>query len=259
MYTSLGKANDRFGFETKGSFKCAYKSDSLITVIGAAIILLWVILIIINFASIGIYLSTPGITMYDTDRIEELDRQAYSQSRGMSDDAERIGNGDEKLSVFGSSEVHMMDGFSSGFMGMSTNFIALAFGLLVLILLLIAFFVVMMLVRKGRTFLFKANDNSFTITYPKKKNDTEEKVIELVYDDVLGLKWQSRKFPLLPECYDMTVKTRTYGDLEFRVILTKLARANGIIETPFNIIREKIGIAAKDERYLINRGISSKK
>ena len=38
-------------------------------------------------------------------------------------------------------------------------------------------------------------------------------------------------------------------------ILTKIARANGITETPFNIIREKIGLASKDEFDLISRGV----
>ena len=35
-----------------------------------------------------------------------------------------------------------------------------------------------------------------------------------------------------------------------------MSKANGITETPFNIIRERIGLAHEDEAVLINREAS---
>ncbi len=260
MYSSFGKANDRFGFESKGIFRVAYKTDSLVTVLGAIVILVWVVLIIINLVSIAAYLGSPNPTMYDTSRIEQLDREAAGKKGNLIDTADDIAAGGidalrQEASKASDTNNKMLEAFSSGFIGMSASFLSTAFGLIVLVFLLVAYFIVMMLVRKGRTYNFKANDNSFTVTYPPKKKGAEPEVLVIDYSDVLGLTWETRKFPLLPECYDITVKTRTYGNLEYRVILTKIARVNGITETPFNLIREKIGLANKDERYLIKKGI----
>ncbi|MCR4780049.1 MAG: hypothetical protein K5876_03030 [Ruminiclostridium sp.] len=260
MYSSLGKANDRFGFEAKGTFRVAYRTDSLVTVVGAAVILVWVVLIIINIVSIATYLGSPNITMYDTERIEELDRNAAGKKGNLIDTADDLAAGGisafrQEASKASGEGDKMLGAFSSGFIGMSTGFLSTAFGLIVLLFLLVAYFIVMTLVRKGRPYSFTANDSSFTVTYPPGKKGEKPEVLVIDYDDVLGLTWETRKFPLLPECYDITVKTRTYGNLEYRVILTKIARTNGITETPFNLIREKIGLANKDERYLINKGV----
>lgn len=253
MYTIHGKANDRFGFEARGSFRVAYKGDSLITTICSGVIIVWIILMVINIIAIKDYLSTPAIGIFDPERLEALDREAYAESQGMTDDALDIVENKRDLQIASSDDPKLMNAISAGFMGMSTNFIGIAFGLFALIFMLIAYFIIMTIVRKGREFRFKADDKLFTITYPKKKKERLQKIVEIPYHDILGLTWRSRWFPLLHECYDITVKTRTYGDLEYRMILTKLARTNGIIETPFNIIREKIGIAAEDEKYMLNQ------
>ncbi len=260
MYTSFGKANDRFGFESKGTFRVAYKTDSLITAIGAAVILLWIVLIIVNLVSIGNFLGSNP-TMYDSARIEELDRDVAGKKGNLIDTADDIAAGGidalrQEASKASGEGNKMMEGFSTGFIGMSTNFIAIAFGLITLLFMLIAYFIIMTIIRKGKVCNFKANDNSFTVTYPPKKKGEAPEVIVIEYDDVMGLTWQTRKFPLLPECYDITLKTRTCGNLEYRVILTKIARSNGIIETPFNFIREKTGLADKVEKFGVYKDIN---
>lgn len=256
MYTSYGKANDRFGFDDKGVFRCAYKNDRLIAIIGALIIFVWIVLIIINIVSFWSYIGSGKAMMYDIGNIEELDRKAASSKGNLIDTADEIAAGGydalqaEAHKADGSGST-MLEGFSSGFLGMSINSITTLGALIILVFLLAAFIIILIILHSGQKYTFRATDEGFTVVYPEKMHRT----ITLKYDDILGITWETRKFPLIPECYDFTIKTRTYGLVEFRVILHKLARVNGITETPFNYIREKIGAADPDERYLINRGL----
>ncbi len=227
MYTSFGKANDRFGFEDKGEFRCAFKTDSLVVLICAAVILVWVVLIIINFISIGVQLSHAG-----ADVSAAVNAYIYG------------GNADEMADPRAATWGNAIN------VGMTITTTLL--GLIILFFMLAVFFVIELRLFRGQKYTFKADDNSFTISYPPKMQK-EDLVLE--YTDILGITWERRKFPFAPECFDFTIKTRTQGLVEFRVILHKLAKVNGITETPFNYIREKIGAANADERYLINRGI----
>lgn len=227
MYTSFGKANDRFGFEDKGEFRCAYKTDSLIITICAAVILVWVVLIIVNFITIGVQLSHTG-----ADISQAMNELMYGSEDPTADSV--------KMTTWGSA------------INVGITITTTALGFIILFFMLLAFFVIELRLHRGQKYVFKADDNSFIVSYPPKMQK-EDLVLE--YDDILGITWERRKFPLAPECYDFTIKTRTHGLVEFRVILHKLAKVNGISETPFNYIREKIGAANADERYLINRGI----
>ncbi len=225
MYTSFSKVNDRFGFETKGSFRCAYSHDSVVVVIASAVLLIWGVLIIVNIVSFFTYLYSGSADMYSTDNITALDQA--------------VAAGDE------SENGHtMMESFSPGFIGMSVNSIATVFGIFVLVILVAAYIIILTVLHKGQLYDFKANDEQFVITYPLKMHRT----VALKYNDVLGVNWTERRFPLTPRCYDIEVSTRS-GNYTFRVVLTKLAQANGITETPFNIVRERIGIAENDRFY----------
>ena len=251
MYTSYGKANDRFGFEAKGTFKCAYKHDSIITVICAAVLTAWVVLIIINVVMFFSYLFSGKAEMYSTENIVALDQQASSLHGDIVSAADSIASGGSdawRSSNPNASDAanapNMMKAFAPGFMGMSINSITTAFGIIVLILLLAGFIIIMIVFHAGQTYEFKATEDRFIITYPLKMGKTDL----IKYEDVLGVKWTVRKLPLLPKCFDIDIKARS-GEYTFRVILTKLARVNGITETPFNIIRERAGLAGNDNFY----------
>ena len=227
MYTSFGKANDRFGFEDKGEFYCAFKTDSLIITISAAVMLVWIVLIIINFVTFAVQMSNTGA--YISQSMNEI---IYGSEDATADSV--------RMTTWGAA---IQAGAT-----MTTTVL----GLIILAFMGIIFIVIEMRLHRGVKHTFKADDRSFTISFPPKMNK-EDLVLE--YDDILGITWERRKFPLAPECFDFTIKTRTHGIVEIRMILHKLARVNGVTETPFNYIREKIGTANADERYLINRGI----
>ncbi len=234
MYTSFGKANDRFGFETKGSFKCAYKHDSVATAIGAALLLVWIIIIVINIIIFWSSIFSGKVEMYSIDNLFDLAQGEYSENA-----TEETAEGQDSVEI-----PDKMRMFSSGFIGISVNSFATAFGIIVLILLLAGFIFMMIILRQGQNYEFKATEDRFIVTYPLKMGKT----VLIKYEDVLGVKWTVRKLPLLPKCFDVEIKTRT-GEYTFRVILTKLARVNGITETPFNIIRERAGLAENDIFY----------
>ncbi len=225
MYTTFGKANDRFGFSTGGYFSCAFRNDRLVVIAGIVVFVLIAVAAISDLVYIGNNMANAGA---------QASAGMYDMIYGTN-----VGNAsDPKVTVWGGA---MNTGFAVTILAVIG--IAAAFALIV-------FIVVLMFLRRGKLYKFTANDETFIVTYPK----SERKTVEFRYDDIIGLTWETRKFPLAPECLDITVKTKI-GDFDYRVILTKIARANGITETPFNIIREKIGLASKDEFDLISRGV----
>ena len=223
MYTSLGKANDRFGFKQTGQFRCTYKNDRLFAIIGGVVVLLFAGLLVFNFIWLaGAFGSDGNIgSIVDTERLYDTAAQG-----GM-----------------------MMNIFSSDFISVSATFIASGFGIFILSIFVALYILLLFILHRGKKYEFTANEERFIVTYPPNMHRTDA----YKYEDVLGVTWKTYKFPLLPECYDITVSTRnrTY---EYRVILNRLARVNGIIETPFNFIRERTGIADRDEVYM-NRKI----
>ncbi|MBQ3841902.1 MAG: hypothetical protein II820_04335 [Ruminiclostridium sp.] len=225
MYTTFGKANDRFGFSTGGAFNCAFKNDRLTVITGIVILALLVVAAISDLVYLGDNMASAG-----SQASAGMSEMIYGTNAG---DAK-----DPRLTVWG------------GAINSGLAIIILDVLIITGIFALIAFVIVIMFLRRGRLYKFAANDETFTVTYPKK----DRKTVEFRYTDIVGMTWETRKFPLAPECLDITVRTRI-GDFDYRVILTNMARANGITETPFNIIREKIGLASKDETDLITRGI----
>lgn len=221
MYTSYSKIDDRFGFSTGGTFHCAYGKTR--TYITASIITMLSVfaLIIINLVYLFIEMQkAPGAAM----------SQIYDVVNGL---LTGIHTG-----TAGSSTVFLNIGFA---------IIGTAFGLLLLLISFIAFLIVIATMRMGQTYKFRADEQTFTVEYPEKIGT----VLTIEYDYITGLQYEEWSFMFAPKCLDITVQTKQ-GDFLFRVVHTPLSKANGITETPFNIIRERIGLAGEDEAVLIN-------
>jgi len=225
MYTSFGKANDRFGFEMRGSFRCAYAKDRIVVAVSLAVIGLWIVLIIINVITYAYQMTHMGAAVS-----QALNDVIYHGT----------GEQDPKITTWGAA-------IEAGFT-MITTWLGLVF----LAIFITAFIIILKVLHTGRKYSFSADEQKFVVTYPPKMNRKDE----IIYDDVLGFKWEERKSVFAPKCFDIeiTARDKVY---EYRVVLTKIARVNGITETPFNIVRERAGFAEKDVRYMINRGITN--
>ena len=223
MYTSFDKIQDRFGFSTSGTFKCAYKNTRPIIIAGLIVLGALVVLTLINLVFIVVTLKNAPAGA--AQRFNEI----------ISGGLDEIMHG---LNHFG-------DVASVGF-----GIIGTVFGMFLFLLALIAFIVVCATLKTGQTYTFKADEKLFTIIYPKRMDTT----LAIEYDYILGIQYEEWKFIFAPKCLDVTIQTKE-GNFDFRLIHTPMSRANGITETPFNIIRERIGLADKDEAYIINRQI----
>lgn len=222
MYTSFDKIQDRFGFSMSGSFRCAYKNTRPWILAGLIVLGAVAALTFVNFAYIIVLLMNAPAS--SAQRFNEI------ISGGLGE----IMHG---LNLFG-------DLASIGF-----GMVGTAFGIFLFLIALIAFIIMCATLRTGQEYTFKADEKLFTIIYPKKT----DKTLAIEYDYILGLKYEEWKFIFAPKCLDVTIQTKE-GDFSFRVVHTPMSRANGITETPFNIIRERIGIADADEALLINKG-----
>jgi hypothetical protein len=129
--------------------------------------------------------------------------------------------------------------------------VGVGFGVFLLVIAIIALLIIIANMRMGQTYKFKADEQTFTVIYPPKVNRS----ITFEYDYITGLRYEEWKFLCAPRCLDVTVQTKQ-GDFTFRCIHTPMSKANGITETPFNIIRERIGLSHPDEAILINREAS---
>ena len=88
MYTSLGKANDRFGFKQTGQFRCAYKNDRLFAIIGGIVVLLFAGLLVFNFVWLaGAFGSDGNIgSIVDTERLYDTAAQGGALMNAFSTD-----------------------------------------------------------------------------------------------------------------------------------------------------------------------------
>ena len=221
MYTSFSKINDRFGFSTGGTFKCAYKNTRPLILAGLIVLGAIVVLTVIN--AVYIVITLMNASAGSAQRFGEI----------ISGNINEIMHG---LNLFG-------DIASVGF-----GIIGTFFGMFLFVLSLIAFIIMCAILRTGQKYSFAADEHQFTVIYPEKMNRT----VIFEYDYIIGLSYEEWRFMFAPKCFDVTVKTKM-GDFTFRVVHTPMSKANGIMETPFNIIRERIGLAQEDESILINR------
>ena len=205
-YSSYSPNEERFGFSTSGSFKCAYDSERVIVI--AFLISLAALLVgmIICFALCYEMLFTP----IDLDKATEA---AMQGSRG---------------GVFG---------FNPAEYGLS------AMGMVFLFYLeiagLIAFAVTLAFLKTGKTCTFKANENYMEINSLGKNPETTV----IFYNDVINVTATERKFLFLGGI-NVTIYTKQ-DFFEFRYIHDHLSKTGGLSETPFNIIMERAELVSK--------------
>ena len=223
MYTSFGKVNDRFGFSTSGKFRCAYKNTRSIVIGGMTAIGVLIVLIIISVTfvavNIGDFSSLFSEALWDI----------IFKPVGGSEAGKSIAN-----------------------LGFTIS--GIAFGIILLVIAIIVFLIIVATMRTGQEYSFRADEEKFIITYPEKMH----RVVKLNYEDVTGVTYEEWSFIFAPKCFDITVKTKG-GDLYFRFIHTGISKANGIRETPFNIIRERIGLVNEDEYHYIDKSAAEQK
>ncbi|MBQ9385049.1 MAG: hypothetical protein IJT87_12540 [Ruminiclostridium sp.] len=226
MYTSFGKVNDRFGFSMSGKFRCAYENTRSYLTTGMIIIGVLVALLAISV----VYLL---IIARDV---------PYLASQTLNDIIYGFIYGEANAPNSGAGNTMVQIGYT---------ILGIAFGLFLLLIAVIVFFIILINMRMGQEYGFKADENVFIVTYPEKMH----KVVRIEYEDVLGIRCEEWGFFLAPKCVDITIRTKQ-GELPFRFIHTPMSKANGITETPFNIIRERIGLTYEDEHLLIDRAAS---
>jgi len=226
MYTSFDKIQDRFGFSTGGSFKCAYRNTRT--------------LILGGLITIGvIFVLTVISVVYVAVRMRDIPGMASAQLTSLITGF-ITGNG-----LNGNAEA---GGALAGF-GLAV--ISISFGLFLLLIAVIVFLIILTTMRVGQTYKFKADETTFTVIYPEKIGQT----LTMEYEYIIGIYSEEWRFLCAPKCLDVTIQTKM-GEFTFRCIHTPMSRANGIAETPFNIIRERIGLAHEDEAVLINKNAS---
>ena len=226
MYTSFDKIQDRFGFSTGGTFKCAYKNTRT--------------LILAGLITIGVIFALTGISVvYVVVRMKNIPGMASAQltslitgiisGQGLTGDAAAGG----------------------GLAGFGLAVVSISFGVFLLLIAVIAFLIIITTMRVGQTYKFKADETKFTVIYPEKVGQ----MLTIEYDYIIGIYSEEWRFLFAPKCLDITIQTKM-GEFTFRCIHTPMSKANGIAETPFNIIRERIGLAHEDEAVLINKDAS---
>ena len=226
MYTSYSKINDRFGFNTGGTFRCPYLNIRTYLSVWFTVILIVLGLTVVSI----IYVMIKAQSAPDSFSIQT---QAILES---------IING----AGFRGDTTAGRDLIDLGF-----GIVSVGFGIIVLVITIIAFLIFMAVMKTGQTYKFKADEEKFTVIYPQSMNQT----LIIEYDLITGLTYEEWRFFCAPKCLEVTIYTKQ-GNFSFKCIHTPMSKANGITETPFNIIRERIGLAHEDEAILINKEAS---
>lgn len=226
MYTSFDKIQDRFGFSTGGTFKCAYKNTR--TLIFAGLITIGVIFALTGISVVYVVVRMKNIPGMASAQLTSLITGIIS-GQGLTGDAAAGG----------------------GLAGFGLAVVSISFGVFLLLIAVIAFLIIITTMRVGQTYKFKADETKFTVIYPEKVGQT----LTIEYDYIIGIYSEEWRFLFAPKCLDITIQTKM-GEFTFRCIHTPMSKANGIAETPFNIIRERIGLAHEDEAVLINKDAS---
>ena len=226
MYTSFDKIQDRFGFSTGGAFKCAYKNTR--TLILAGLITIGVIFVLTGISVVYVVVRMKNIPGMASAQLTSLITGIIS-GQGLTGDAAAGG----------------------GLAGFGLAVVSISFGVFLLLIAVIAFLIIITTMRVGQTYKFKADETKFTVIYPEKVGQ----MLTIEYDYIIGIYSEEWRFLFAPKCLDITIQTKM-GEFTFRCIHTPMSKANGIAETPFNIIRERIGLAHEDEAVLINKDAS---
>ncbi len=217
-YTSFSPIEERFGFKTSGSFNCAYDNQRLIIMVLAGVIAFFAVACIIIF--IMIY---RVVTDVDIPTAVEL-AEALDQGANL---REFIFGFD--LAIYGSYMVAFIAGF------------------ILLIFSIVAYIVGITILRTGTRYTFTANEERFVIQPPETKEI--KPAIIIYYKDVINVTATERKFLSVAHGMDVTIHCKE-KDIIFRYIHTPKSKLNGITETPFHIIMERIGIVSRPDFHI---------
>lgn len=209
MYTSFSPNDERFGFSVRGNFRCAYDSDRSI-IIGCLIAL--GTLIVLFIIQLVYYFN-------------------------LFDEKGAIKGGIIDLSP-------AKPKMNNNFINFAASNIAISMSLFLIAACILAFVIIIAFLNGGRSYKFHANETGFTVIYPR--NGKEELFL---YNKVIGISTEERRFIFLRRGIDVIIKTKNYSK-RYRLIHTPASRANGISETPFNIIRERIGLVNRPEFHI---------
>ncbi len=198
-YSSYSPNEERFGFSTSGSFKCAYDSERVIVIAFLISLAALLVGIVISFALCYEMLFTPV----------DINAAAAAGERG-------------ERQIFGFNPVEY---------GLSAMAMVFLFGLE--IVGLIAFAITLAFLKTGKTCTFKANENYMEIVEQGKNPQTTV----IFYNDVINVTSSERRFLFLSGI-NVTVYTKQ-NIFEFRYIHNHLSKTGGLSETPFNIIMER--------------------
>lgn len=204
-YSSYSPNEERFGFSTSGSFKCAYDSERVIVIAFLISLAALLVGIVISFALCYEMLFTPV----------DINAAAAAGERG-------------ERQIFGFNPVEY---------GLSAMAMVFLFGLE--IVGLIAFAITLAFLKTGKTCTFKANENYMEIVEQGKNPQTTV----IFYNDVINATSSERRFLFLSGI-NVTVYTKQ-NIFEFRYIHNHLSKTGGLSETPFNIIMERAELVSK--------------
>lgn len=210
FYTSFSPNDDRFGFRTSGTFKCAYDSERVVLIAILASVLVCIIGSVICFALSYEMLFTPV----------DMDKTIHAIEQGHRD-----------------------------FFGFNTLEYGLLVTLMFILLCMaaigvIAFFVAFAVLRTGRICAFKADEKHMVIT----RQGRNPKTTVFYYDDVITVDCRERRFHFIGGL-NITVYTKNKWH-EFRCIHSHSSRADGISGTPFNIICERAGLVKRPQQWI---------
>lgn len=214
-YTSFSINEERFGFHTKGSFRCAYENQRLI-VIGfiAAMFLLGAGMITILIMAWSI------ITEMGAPTAAEI---ADSIVDGANP---RLAGHEKEMAIFG------------------TYMMAAAACLILLMLTVMAYLITISILKTGQTYTFEADSKRFRIFPPEKNKPVPEIVI--YYDDVINVSCSERRMFSSEHGLDVFISTKQ-KDIVLQFIHTPRSKLEGLIQTPFNIIMERSGLTSKPD------------
>lgn len=204
-YSTFSPLDDRFGFKTNGTFKCAYDSERVVVLLFFALILLFIVG--------GCICAVVGVGMLNT----PVDIESAISA---ADQAERNFFGFDTR-VYGVFIISMVIFFIMAVLSAAALLMAVA------------------VLKSGIPYSFRADENRMEII----KQGKHRKIIVINYDDVINVDFRERKFIFLGGL-DVWVctKNKVY---EFRYIHSRLSRVCGLSETPFNIICERAGLVSR--------------
>lgn len=207
-YTSYSPNDERFGFKTQGSFRCAYENQRLIILWFVGGLIFFAIAFVVILFAVRELVMNPEMPDFDASKttIDRMDIWGFD------------------VAIYGS------------------YLTALTAIICIEVLGLMAFCITLGLLRTGQKYGFIANENYFEIIPPKE----ELPHIIVNYNDVIMIFGEERKFIFAEHGLDVTIKMKKFSYF-FRYIHTPDSRLNGLSNTPFNIIMERAELIRKPD------------